>query len=78
MNVTIGTTAEPLDSRKATLRTQEAAIGNVVADALREAVKADIAIVNGGGIRGNKEYPAGSPLTRRDVLTVSFPSATRP
>lgn len=69
LNVTIGTTTEPLDSRKATLRTQEAAMGNLVADALREAVKADIAIVNGGGIRGNKEYPAGSPLTRRDVLT---------
>jgi 2',3'-cyclic-nucleotide 2'-phosphodiesterase (5'-nucleotidase family) len=69
LNVTIGTTTEPLDSRKATLRTQEAAIGNLVADALREAVRADVAIVNGGGIRGNKEYPAASPLTRRDVLT---------
>ena len=31
-------------------------------------MKADIAIVNGGGIRGNKEYPPG-PITRRDVLT---------
>ena len=32
-------------------------------------MKADIAITNGGGIRGNKEYAAGSALTRRDVLT---------
>ena len=32
-------------------------------------VKADIAIVNGGGIRGNKEYPAGADITRRDVLS---------
>ena len=44
-------------------------MGNLVADALRASVKADIAITNGGGIRGNKEYAAGSALTRRDVLT---------
>ena len=60
LNVAIGTTSEPLDSRKATVRSREAAIGNLIADAVREAVKADIAIVNGGGIRGNKEYPAGA------------------
>ena len=69
LNLAIGTTAEVLDSRKATVRGGEAAIGNLIADAVREAVKADIAIVNGGGIRGNKEYAAGAELTRRDVLT---------
>jgi 5'-nucleotidase / UDP-sugar diphosphatase len=69
LNLAIGTTAEPLDSRKATVRSREAAIGNLIADALRDAVKADAAIVNGGGIRGNKEYAAGSEITRRDVLT---------
>jgi len=69
LNLAIGTTAEPLDSRKAAVRGGEAAIGNLIADAVREAVKADIAIVNGGGIRGNKEYAAGTELTRRDVLT---------
>jgi 5'-nucleotidase / UDP-sugar diphosphatase len=36
---------------------------------VRDAVKADIAIVNGGGIRGNKEYPAGAEISRRDVLS---------
>jgi 5'-nucleotidase / UDP-sugar diphosphatase len=36
---------------------------------MRAAVDADIAIANGGGIRGNKEYPAGTKLVRRDVLT---------
>lgn len=69
LNVEIGTTTEQLDSRKATMRSGEAAIGNLIADALRDAVGADAAITNGGGIRGNKEYPAGSKLTRRDVLT---------
>ena len=69
LDVAIGTTTEPLDSRKATVRTMESAMGNLIADATREAVGADIAITNGGGIRGNKEYPAGTELTRRDILS---------
>jgi 2',3'-cyclic-nucleotide 2'-phosphodiesterase (5'-nucleotidase family) len=69
LDVAIGTTSEALDSRKATVRTAESAIGNLIADATREAVGADLAITNGGGIRGNKEYPAGTELTRRDILT---------
>jgi 2',3'-cyclic-nucleotide 2'-phosphodiesterase (5'-nucleotidase family) len=69
LNIAIGTTAEPLDSRKATVRGGEAAIGNLIADAARAAVDADVALINGGGIRGNKEYAAGAELTRRDVLT---------
>lgn len=69
LDVAIGTTTTPLDSRRATVRTGEAAMGNLVADALREAVKADVAITNGGGLRGNKEYPAGHAITRKDVLT---------
>jgi 2',3'-cyclic-nucleotide 2'-phosphodiesterase (5'-nucleotidase family) len=69
LSLAIGVTSEPLDSRKATVRGREAAIGNLVADALREATGAEIAITNGGGIRGNKEYAPGSEITRRDVLT---------
>jgi 5'-nucleotidase / UDP-sugar diphosphatase len=69
LNVAIGTTSEPLDSRKAILRTQEAAIGNLIADALRAQTQADAALINGGGIRGNKQYPPGTQLSRRDILT---------
>jgi 5'-nucleotidase/UDP-sugar diphosphatase len=50
------------------VRAQEAAIGNLIADAMRAAVDADVAITNGGGIRGNKTYPAGTELKRRDIL----------
>lgn len=64
----IGTTKTELDSRRATVRSQEAAIGNLIADAMRKAVDADIAITNGGGIRGDKEYAAGTKLTRGDIL----------
>ena len=50
------------------MRSQEAAIGNLIADAMREAVGADIGITNGGGIRADREYPAGTKLTRGDIL----------
>jgi 5'-nucleotidase / UDP-sugar diphosphatase len=68
LDVPLGTTALALDSRTATVRTREAAIGNIVADAMREAAHAEVAIMNGGGIRGGKLYPAGAALSRRDVL----------
>jgi 2',3'-cyclic-nucleotide 2'-phosphodiesterase (5'-nucleotidase family) len=66
--IEIGTTETPLDSRRATVRGQEAAIGNLIADAIRAAVDADVAITNGGGIRADREYPAGTALTRGDVF----------
>ena len=57
-----------LDSRASVVRTGEATIGDLVADALRAYFKADIGLVNGGGLRGNRQYPAGYTLTRRDVM----------
>jgi 2',3'-cyclic-nucleotide 2'-phosphodiesterase (5'-nucleotidase family) len=68
LGVEIGTTETPLDSRRATVRSQEAAIGNLIADATREAVGADVGLTNGGGIRADKEYAAGAKLTRADVF----------
>src|SRR5260221_10349184 len=65
----LGTTAVALDSRAATVRTREAAIGNLVADAMRASTHADAAVTNGGGSRGGKGYPPGTTLTARDVLT---------
>lgn len=69
LDVEIGTTAVELDSRSASVRSQETVIGNLIADALRAATGAQVAITNGGGIRANKVYPAGARLTRRDVLS---------
>lgn len=69
LDVPIGTTATALDSQRPVVRGEEAAIGNLIADAMRAAVDADVAITNGGGIRGNKTYAAGTQLLRRDILT---------
>ncbi len=68
LDVPLGTTALELDSRNATVRTREAAIGNLIADAMRDKTKAQAAVTNGGGIRGGKIYPPGAPITRRDIL----------
>ena len=69
LDIVIGTTATELDSRKASVRGGEAAIGSLVADAMRAAAGSDVGLTNGGGIRGNKIYDAGTKLTRRDILT---------
>jgi 2',3'-cyclic-nucleotide 2'-phosphodiesterase (5'-nucleotidase family) len=69
LDVTIATLASPLDSRSSVVRSEEAAIGNLVADAIRHATGAQMAITNGGSLRGNRTYPVGYALTRRDVLS---------
>lgn len=66
----IGVTATVLDSRRETLRSQEAAIGNLIADSIREKLASADAVVlfNGGAIRGNRVYPPGTILTRWDIM----------
>jgi len=69
LNVEIGATEGPLDSRRNVVRGEESAMGNLIADAMRAATGADIGLTNGGGIRADREYAAGTVLTRRDILT---------
>lgn len=69
LDVPLARTEVALDSRTVVVRAEEAAIGNLIADALRASTGADIAITNGGAIRANKRYPAGTTITRRDVLS---------
>ncbi|AWJ82783.1 bifunctional metallophosphatase/5'-nucleotidase [Azospirillum sp. TSH58] len=64
----IGRTETDLDSRKDVVRSQETTMGNLIADALRDGLKADVAITNGGGIRADTLHPAGSSLTRKDIF----------
>jgi 5'-nucleotidase / UDP-sugar diphosphatase len=64
----VGQTQTALNSQTGEVRTRETTMGNLIADALREVLQADVALVNGGGIRGNRLYDAGTTLTRRDIL----------
>lgn len=68
LTAVIGRTLTDLDSRKEAVRSREASMGNLITDALRETLKADAAITNGGGLRGDALYPAGTELRRRDFF----------
>jgi 2',3'-cyclic-nucleotide 2'-phosphodiesterase (5'-nucleotidase family) len=68
LDTVVGTTATPLDATEARL-VQETALGNLIADALRTDVDADVALSNAGGARGSRVYPAG-PVTRRTLLSI--------
>lgn len=63
-----GKTDTALSSERRLVRTQESTMGNLLADALRETLAADVALLNGGGIRGDRLYAAGTALTRRDIV----------
>jgi 2',3'-cyclic-nucleotide 2'-phosphodiesterase (5'-nucleotidase family) len=69
MTEAICTTAVALDSSTVIVRTREAAIGNLFADAMRAGTHADAAILNGGGIRAGKTYEPGARISQGDVLT---------
>jgi 2',3'-cyclic-nucleotide 2'-phosphodiesterase (5'-nucleotidase family) len=68
LDTVIGSTQTPLDARKSVVRGQETGIGNFIADAMRAKTGADVAIMNGGGIRGESVVEAGTPLTRKMVV----------
>lgn len=62
----VGETAVPLDARFAALRTGETNLGNWCADAMRAALRAEAALLNGGTLRADAVLPPGR-LTRRDM-----------
>ena len=64
----LGRLGAPLDSRSPVVRAGEAAMGNLVADGLRAYLRADIALINGGGLRGDRYHAAGTELTRRGLV----------
>ncbi|MDJ0896098.1 MAG: 5'-nucleotidase C-terminal domain-containing protein [Alphaproteobacteria bacterium] len=58
----------PMDTTGIAVRSEENAFGNLVADAMREATGSDLAMFNGGSIRGDRVYEAGVTLTRKHVI----------
>jgi 2',3'-cyclic-nucleotide 2'-phosphodiesterase (5'-nucleotidase family) len=53
LNHVIGKSNIEWDGERASVRTKETNLGNLVADIIREAVDCDIAVTNGGGIRAS-------------------------
>jgi 5'-nucleotidase len=69
LDAVLGEITVPLNAESVRLRASEQPIGDLVADAMRERVDADVAILNSGSIRGDRTYPAG-PVRRRALLAV--------
>ena len=69
LDVVIGETATELDTLGRSSGSGETAFGNLLTDAMRAATGSDIALSNGGGIRGDTVYPPGTQITRKTALT---------
>ena len=67
MNEPVGAAAGDLDGGKDAMRTRETNLGDLVADVMREASGADVALINGGTIRAG--IPAG-PVTIGTIYNV--------
>lgn len=63
----IGTLLTSIDTNRPAVRGAESAFANMLADSLREFGDTQIAIVNGGVVRGEKIYTANTRLTRKDI-----------
>jgi len=68
--VEIGSSAVDLDGREISVRKKESNLGNLVCDAwLNWFSDADVSIINGGSIRGDKIYPQG-PVSYNNLLEI--------
>lgn len=72
----IGAIGTSFDTTRPTVRGEESAFGNLVADSMKLFVGAEAALINGGAIRGEKQYAADTPLTRKDIA-IELPFRSR-
>lgn len=74
LDVAVGESTVPLDTRREVVRSRESNVGNFVADAMREVTDADLALMNGGGIRTDTLYEPGQITKRWVVDVLPFPN----
>ena len=68
---TIGNTENLLEGVEPAVRGRETALGNLLADAAREQMQTDVAVINGGSIRINDNIPPG-PITKYDMEGIFY------
>lgn len=68
LNEEVGQVMTPFATFQDDVRTTENPLGNLLADVIRAHAGADISLINGGFIRGERSYQAGERLTRRDIM----------
>lgn len=65
----IGSFAIDVDAQKNTVRTNEAPLGDFLADVIRYRTGSAIAVVTSGGIRGDRIFPAG-PVSVKTIMDI--------
>ena len=65
----VGASSVDLDAGAQLNRHQETVLGSLIADAFRASLGADLGLMNGGGVRSDRVYPAGE-LTLRDLTEI--------
>jgi 5'-nucleotidase len=65
----IGKTSVALDARASVIRHGESNLGDFLADVYKQALGADLALVNSGGIRSDATYGPGD-LSKKDILSI--------
>lgn len=63
----IANVTRAFQTKRVSVRSEENAFANAVADSLKSFANADMALLNGGIIRGNRSYTKGQQLTRREI-----------
>ncbi len=66
LNRIVGMTAVPLEAREADIRSRETNLGNLLADVMRRASGADVALLNSGTIRGDRTFGSSSSSSSSD------------
>lgn len=70
LGMPIGSFLNDADATKVLARGAECPLGSFIADAFRWKVKSDIGMINGGNVRGDKIYPAGT-ISYKTVLEIN-------
>lgn len=65
----IGRTLTPMNTQRTVIRKSESAFGNLLADTLKAYTDADIGLINGGTIRGERMYKANQHISRKDIIS---------
>jgi 2',3'-cyclic-nucleotide 2'-phosphodiesterase (5'-nucleotidase family) len=68
----VGSTETALEGVEPAVRGRETALGNFLADAIRDRTQADLGFLNGGAIRINDNIPAGSPIRVYDLEGIFY------
>ena len=69
MDEILGEFSVTLDGKFSSIRTSETNLGNFICDVMLAACEADIAILNSGTLRSDREHPAGK-FSMRDLMTI--------